>query len=115
VDYTDAGRLSARTGTSTPIGWYFHEVQWRGDSEANRQEFLSRQDSVDVLYLTQDPAEALRLMRRLGAEYVAVGREELRRYPAEHLTHFDTFLDTVFQSGELRIYRLPRYEVVETS
>lgn len=115
VDYSDAGRIAARTGSSTPIGWYFHEVQWRGVSAANNEQFSARQEMVDAVYLNDDPADVLRLMRRLDAEFVVVGREELRRYPREHMTPFDTFLDTVFESGDLRVYRLPRYEVVETS
>jgi len=115
VDYSDAGRIAARTGSSAPIGWYFHEVQWRGVSAANNERFSERQEAVDSVYLSNDPAEVLRVMRDLGAEFVVVGREELRRYPREHLTRFETFLDTVFEGGELRVYRLPRYEVVETS
>jgi len=115
VDYSEAGRLAARTGVSTPIGWYFHEIQWRGDSEENRLEFSSRQDAVDAIYLSNDPAEVLDLMRRLDAEYVVVGREELRRYPGNLMAPFGSFLDTVLEAGELHVYRLPRYEVVETS
>jgi hypothetical protein len=28
---------------------------------------------------------------------------------------FSQFLDTVFQSGDMRVYRLPSYEVTKTS
>lgn len=114
VDYSDSARISARTGRSTPIGWYFHEIQWRGDTEHNRTAFVHRQDEVDAAYLSRDPERVLAVMREYGAEYLVVGRVELSRYPAL-LGDFSQFLDVAHRSGQYVIYRVPHYETVQTS
>jgi len=106
VDYSDAGRISARTGRATPIGWYFHEIQWRGDTPANRAEFVRRQDEVDAAYYSGDPERVKGVMREFGAEYLVVGRVELARYPGL-LPDFSKFLDVAHRSGAYTIYRLP--------
>ncbi|HNO65384.1 MAG TPA: DUF2298 domain-containing protein [Tepidiformaceae bacterium] len=113
VDYTDAGRISARTGRATPIGWYFHEIQWRGDTPANRAEFLHRQDEVDAAYYSGDPVRVKAVMREFGAEYLVVGRIELARYPGL-LPDFSTFLEVAHRSGNYTIYRLPPEAAVRT-
>jgi YYY domain-containing protein len=116
VDYTDSARISARTGRQTPIGWYFHEIQWRGDTEANRQEFSGRQDAVDRdIYLSQDPAAVLETLNRFNARYVVVGNVELARYPEDALTMFEEFLEVAFVSGPVRVYRVPAFAAEETS
>ncbi len=114
-DYTDSGRISARTGLATPIGWYFHEVQWRGQSAANRAEFTRRQDLVDGIYLAEDVSAVAAKMREAGARYLVVGRAEQTRYPTETLERLDGVLDVAFESGNVRLYRLPEREVVTTS
>lgn len=115
VDYSDAGRISARTGRSTAIGWYFHEIQWRGDSPANRDEFTRRQAEIDSVYTQPDAANVLSKMREMGANYLVLGKLELSKYPAASMPKYDQFLDVVFQSGDLRVYRMPVYEVLQTS
>jgi len=116
VDYRDGSRISARTGRPTAIGWYFHEVQWRGETAGNRAEFDLRQDLLDSVYLAgDDPSAVLQAMADADAEYVVVGRIELDRYPAELMPDFDQFLDRVFEAGDLRVYRLPAAEVLSTS
>ncbi|MEO8538432.1 MAG: DUF2298 domain-containing protein [bacterium] len=114
VDYTDSGRISARTGRSTPIGWYFHEIQWRGDSPANRAAFLKRQDEVDAAYISGDPERVMAVMREFGADYLVVGRIELARYPGL-MPDFSKFLDVAHRSANYVIYRLPRTSTVKTS
>ena len=106
VDYSDSGRISARTGRSTPIGWYFHEIQWRGDNAKNRAEYLRRQDEVDAAYYSGDPERVKAVMREFGADYLVVGRIELSRYPGL-LPDFSKFLDVAHRSGNYTIYRLP--------
>lgn len=115
VDYSDAGRVAFRTGRSVPIGWYFHEIQWRGDTEENRAAFLARQEDVDAIYMAESPAAALDLLRRYKATYVVMGHVEMSRYPESARTNFESFLDLVFQSGDVRVYRVPVYRVVATS
>ena len=113
-DYSDSGRISARTGRATPIGWFSHEIQWRGDNPGNSAEFVRRQEAVDSAYVSGDPERVLAVMREFGAEYLVVGRVELSRYPGL-MPDFGAFMDVAFRSGTYTIYRLPRHEVVQTS
>ncbi len=114
-DYTDASRISARTGQPTLVGWFFHEIQWRGDTPANRAELTRRQDILDNAYLSTTPDGVLKAMEDAGARYLVFGRVEQSRYPADALPRYDTFLDVVFAAGDLRVYALPSYEVISTS
>jgi uncharacterized membrane protein len=113
-DYTDSGRISGRTGRATVIGWFFHEIQWRGDNDENRAEYQRRQEMVDSAYISGDPELVLSVMREFGAEYLIVGRVELARY-AGLMPDFSQFLDVAFEAGTYRIYQLPRYGEVQTS
>ena len=106
-DYSDAGRISARTGRPTLVGWFSHEVQWRGDTDANKRELQRRQDLVDSVYTSTDASRAVDVMRETGAKYLVVGRVELSRYAGDVMPHFDTVLDVAFESDGLRVYRLP--------
>lgn len=116
TDYTDSGRISARTGRPTIIGWYFHEVQWRGDVPEVTSVLQQRQSAVDDAYLAgTDSARVLRTLDGYGVDYVVVGRVELAKYPQETLPAFESFLDLVFESGGLRIYAVPAMKVVPTS
>jgi uncharacterized membrane protein len=114
-DYSDAARISARTGRPTLLGWYQHEVQWRGDSPANRADFDRRRNLLDLAYTATDPATVIDVMREAGAKYLIVGRLERQSYPAGVMPNFDGFLDVAFSSGDLRVYTLPQYEKVQTS
>lgn len=118
VDYSDAGRISERTGRATPIGWYFHEVQWRGDTPSVHSQLDRRQTLVDTVYTNKDPAAVVDALGQLGASYVIVGSLETgpgARYPAATLPAFDQFLDVAFRSGPYSVYELPVYRVVATS
>lgn len=115
VDYTDASRISSRTGHPTLVGWFFHEIQWRGDTDQNRAEYQHRQDLLDSVYTSGDPATVLGVLRTAGARYVILGRVERQRYPADGLSRFEAFLDIAFSSGDLRVYELPVYRVLRTS
>ena len=114
IDYSEAGRVSSRTGRQTPIGWPGHEVQWRG-SESVGAEIVRRQDLVDGVYLASDPASVVQGMMDLNAEYVVVGRIERERYPVSMDPVFDAALQLVFESGNTRVYRLPVFATVRTS
>ncbi len=114
VDYGDGGRISARTGRATPIGWYFHEIQWRGDSDANQQDFRRRQDLVDRAYISPDPESVMTVMRDFGARYLVLGAVEQRQY-GTFLPDYESFLELVFTAGEYRVYRLHETRAVSTS
>ena len=112
VDYSDAGRVSARTGLQTPIGWRGHENQWRGATPAWQAEFARRQDLVDRVYTARRPADVLAALDELGAAYVVLGRTERSRYAANVLPDFESFLDVAFESGDVRVYVRPSFEVM---
>lgn len=113
VDYSDAGRIAARTGRQTPIGWYFHEIQWRGDTPENRSEFVRRQDTVDSAYTSPDPNQVIAAMQEFGARYLVAGRVEMANYPGL-MPDYSAFLETVFEAGAYRVYAIPEYRTVST-
>jgi YYY domain-containing protein len=115
VDYSEAGRIASRTGRPTPIGWFFHEIQWRGDTPANQARFRARQDVVDSAYTSRDRGTVLAAMRQMNARYLVVGRVELADYAPDLMADFASFMDVAFESGTVRVYRVPQYHVLETS
>lgn len=115
VDYTDAGRIAARTGRPTPVGWYFHELQWRGNSAGNQRLLAARQELVDGVYLAPDAATALARLRELRARFVVVGFVERSRYPADLLPPFAEFLVPVYDDGTVQLFRVPVERELPTS
>ena len=120
-DYSNSGRISARTGLQTPLGWYFHEIQWRGETPENRARFTAIQDTVDRAYLGS-PVDVLASMRATGAKYLVVGGSgpgepsfERSKYIADLLPDYAAFLDVAFESGDARVYALPEYRELPTS
>jgi uncharacterized membrane protein len=107
--------VSARTGLQTAIGWYFHEVQWRGESAANQALLARRQELTDGIYLAPDTATVLASMHELGARYIVLGNVERARYPNEAIPNFGEFLDLVAEFGDVQLFRMPEYEVIPTS
>ncbi|MFL2636335.1 MAG: DUF2298 domain-containing protein [Tepidiformaceae bacterium] len=109
IDYTLAGRVAARTGLQSPIGWPGHEIQWRPSQDA-REEIERRLNLVDEIYLASDSEEALAILRELGANYLVVSGLERVSYPDNFLLHFDAILTLVFGDNtglDARIYSIP--------
>ncbi len=102
--YAYEGRMSAFTGLPTVLGWGGHESQWRGNyDEPGRREPLIAQ-----IYQTTDTRQAQQLLDQFGVEYVVYGSAERERYgPARgpQATKFEKFMDPVFRSGDVVIYR----------
>ena len=110
--YGSFGRVGFRTGLQVPVGWPGHERTWRGKEVG--PEVDHRRDLVDAVYTASGRAEVVRALEELGATYVVVGREERERYRGGLIPEFETFLDTVFAEGEVRVYRAPTLEEVPT-
>ncbi len=108
--YSSAGRVAARTGIPTVLGWAGHELQWGRDGDFLAQ----RQADVDRVYATNSLEEALSILQQYEVTYVFVGQEERQMYPPESLSKFESALQAVFRSGETVIYRTPVGEVIET-
>ena len=96
-------RISTWTGLPTLVGWYWHEVQWRGNDDIQRQ----RLPDITAIYSTTDPQVALSLLKKYNVSYIYVGHNERKQYPANGLAKFDRMLPIVFQHGEAKIYRIP--------
>ena len=110
--YAPFGRVAFRTGLRVPVGWPGHELQWRG--EKVRDEINRRRDLVDRVYTAVSEEEVLAALRELGATYVVLGVEESERYRDGLIPPFETFLDTVFAHGGVRVFRIPVSDVVTT-
>ena len=101
--YTEAGRVSSRTGTPTLLGWWVHEISWRGD----RREYVERAQAMGEAYRSADPARVEALLRRYGVRWVYVGALERSRYAGADLNKFERFMDVAYREGNVTIYRMP--------
>ncbi|MGQ9925697.1 MAG: DUF2298 domain-containing protein [Chloroflexaceae bacterium] len=100
------GGVAAATGIPTVLGWAGHQIQWRGGDPEARAELAPRCAAVDTIYLTNDPLEAERLLRRYRVEFIYIGELERRLYPPESLAKFASLGTVVFEQDEVTIYRL---------
>jgi YYY domain-containing protein len=113
--YRYEGRISAFTGLPAVLGWSLHESQWRG----NFVEQALREPDIAAIYSTKDPQLALDLLKKWGVEYVILGNPEQNfiqqvcEDPARAcnltvaLRKFDLFLEPVFSTDSLTIYKVP--------
>jgi YYY domain-containing protein len=99
--YTYYGRVSSQTGLPTPLGWDFHEVQWRGTGEEGNK----RKPDIETIYSSLNAQAALTLMDKYDIEYVYVGPLERSHYPSTALEKFDYIMDVVYQQGAVTIYK----------
>ena len=95
-------RISAYSGLPTVLGWTNHELHWRGSLEPQ----AGRGEAVARIYQTADPAEARSLLKLFDVQYVYVGPLERQTYGEGGIAKFATFMDIVFQRGDVTIYRM---------
>ena len=98
----EEGRISMATGLPTVMGWTNHEGQWRGDYYA---EVADRPNRIEMLYQVRDWETAREVLDEFGIEYVIVGTQERRQYNPVYEPKFDVYMDTVFETPNLTIYR----------
>ena len=101
--YTQYGRISAHTGFPTVLGWEFHEIQWRGSADAQG----SRKADIEHLYETRNPEDALQIIERYNIDYVYIGPLERSTYRPVVEAKFSSFMDLVYQEGDVSIFALP--------
>ncbi len=112
-------RFSAATGVPSVLGWYFHEVQWRGGTpQINSRELPERAADIGTLYTTTSTVEANRILSKYGINWVIVGLTEqdgegqctvplgCPPYNAQGLAKFKDMLDLAFQHGRVSIYHV---------
>jgi YYY domain-containing protein len=107
-DYTDYARVSTRSGQPAVLGWGGHEIQWRGGSK----EMGSRQTDIQALYQATDWQTALKIIKEYNIKYIYIGSLERSTYRVSD-TKFKSFLQPVFQQGNVTIYEVP--DQLETS
>ena len=99
--FTDFNRVSASTGLPTIQGWLVHEWLWRGSFD----EVGERAEKVRIIYETENPKEALEILKTYGVEYVFVGAKEREKYQVKE-RKFEEIGNIVFRSGFTKIYKI---------
>ncbi|MBI3240710.1 MAG: hypothetical protein HYZ49_00235 [Chloroflexi bacterium] len=98
--YTEYARVAAHTGLPTVIGWPFHELQWRGNTEASG----GREDKIKLLYQAPTWTEAQVILDEFNIRYVYVGPMEAAQYGADGLGKFARFMRVIYQADGVTIY-----------
>jgi YYY domain-containing protein len=96
-------RVSVFTGLPDVLGWLDHESEQRYDTELG-----NRFTDINTIYSTNDPTQALALLRSYSVRYVYVGALERSTYGVLALSKFDhmTALHIVYRAGGVSIYEV---------
>jgi uncharacterized membrane protein len=100
--FSQYGRISAHSGQPALLGWVGHESQWRGGGD----EMGTRYADIERLYTTRLWEEAQAIIEGYGIRYIFVGPLETATYRVSQ-EKFDTYLEVVFQAGQVTIYAVP--------
>jgi uncharacterized membrane protein len=110
--------FSMATGMQTPLGWQFHEYQWRlGDPDIS-SEIAQRKADVATIYNQPRSPDARRLLDKYDITYIIDGPIEQNGYgsqcdggapySAQGLQQLGSIgWPLVFQSGDVKIYHRP--------
>jgi uncharacterized membrane protein len=110
-DYTEAGRVSSRTGIPTILGWFGHEQQWRGHFD----DLDTRKQDIELAYNSFSVEEANQILDRYGVRYVYVGRLETQTYRAQGIAKFDRFMNVAYSNDSVTIFEMPEGAGAATS
>lgn len=99
--YSDYGRVAARTGLPTLLGWANHERQWRG---ADHPEPGARDPIVRQIYEQPDWFGVSDLLDQYNIDYVYVGSLERSEYGEQGLQKFAENMEVAFQNEMVTIY-----------
>ena len=102
LDYSSFSRISASTGIPTVLGWIGHENQWRAGSNL----YAGRAFDVMTIYMTKDVEEAKALLYKYRVDLVYIGPRERMAYGLDGLDKFSEFMDKVFDTDGVSIYKL---------
>jgi uncharacterized membrane protein len=113
-------RFGAASGIPDLLGWYFHEVQWRGGTPAVIDtELPERAADIGTLYGTTNTQDARRILDKYRINWVVVGLNEEEGeghcaislgcppYPPAGLAKFKDMLELAYQHGSVSIYHVP--------
>ncbi|HAL47314.1 MAG: hypothetical protein FI707_14780 [SAR202 cluster bacterium] len=101
-EWFDAGLISRSTGVPTVFNWPGHEIQWRGSHES----LDGREADVARIYESMDPQEAGNLLAKYDVDYVYIGSRERSKYGEQGMEKFPEFMDSVFNQGDIDIYKV---------
>jgi YYY domain-containing protein len=99
--YSDFGRVAARTGLPTLLGWANHERQWRG---ADHPEPGARDPIVRQIYEQPDWFGVSDLLDQYNIDYIYVGALERSTYGEQGLAKFAENMEVAFQNEMVTIY-----------
>ncbi len=101
--YTLYNQISATTGLPTVQGWLVHEWLWRGGYDQPG----ARAADVEKIYTNKDRNEVRRLLQKYNVDYVFLGVNERKKYPALNEKNFiDLGFSTIFETGKTKIYKV---------
>ena len=101
--YTLYNQISATTGLPTVQGWLVHEWLWRGGYDQPG----ARAADVEKIYTNKDRNEVRRLLQKYSVDYIFLGINERKKYPALNEKNFiDLGFPTVFETGKTKIYKV---------
>ena len=109
-DYSLYALVSSFTGLPTIMGWPGHEIQWRANwlkNPVNSSSFNQRLNDINAIYTNPDPQVVLNLMHKYNAIYLYVGTLEHLQYGQANVARFASFMQTVYASKGIAIYKLP--------
>ena len=109
-DYSLYALVSSFTGLPTIMGWPGHEVQWRANwlkNPVSSGSFNQRLSDINAIYTNPNPQVVLNLMRKYNATYLYVGTLERLQYGQANVARFASFMQTVYASEDIAIYKLP--------
>jgi len=98
----EESRMATATGLPTVMGWTNHEGQWRGNYYST---VADRPADIAMLYQVRDWATTEAILDKYHIEYVVVGNMEHTKHDPVYQPKFDQYMDNVFSSGSLTIYR----------
>jgi YYY domain-containing protein len=109
--YRWAGRFSIYTGLPSVVGWQWHQRQQRGGELLDERVIIDRFFDVETFYSTQDPAEALKILRRYNVKYIVAGDYERMSFGQQGFFKFAELtargsLRAVHESGGVTIYEV---------
>ena len=119
--YTDNCIVSAYTGLPTVFGWQTHEWLWRyhgivdeetdilvADPEKDvwKLYITPRHNDVDVIYTDPYIEDVQSIINKYQIEYIILGELEFTKYNLDNSGCFEQLGEPVFQSGNLRVYKV---------
>ncbi len=75
--------FSMATGLQTPLGWQFHEYQWRLGNPLISNEISQRKSDVQTIYDSPTSSQARNLLNQLDIRYIIVGPIEQYGYGSQ--------------------------------